>query len=30
VEHQDSDFRWIAWDNQPRLHSVNDYLPALE
>jgi putative transposase len=22
-------FRWIAWDNQPRLHSTNHYLPPL-
>ena len=23
-------FRWIAWYNQRRLHSANDYLPPLE
>jgi len=23
-------FRWIAWYNQRRLHSTNDYLPPLE
>jgi putative transposase len=22
-------FRWIAWYNQRRLHSANDYLPPL-
>jgi transposase InsO family protein len=23
-------FRWIAWYNQRRLHSANDYLPPTE
>ena len=23
-------FRWIAWYNQRRLHSTNDYLPPLQ
>jgi transposase InsO family protein len=23
-------FRWIAWYNQRRLHSANDYLPPVE
>ena len=23
-------FGWIAWDNQRRLHSTNDYLPPVE
>jgi putative transposase len=30
AEARASIFRWIAWYNQRRLHSTNDYLPPLE
>jgi putative transposase len=30
VEARVSIFRWIAWYNQRRLHSTNDYLPPVE
>ena len=30
AEARASIFRWIAWYNQRRLHSTNDYLPPIE